>query len=820
MRYRVTVHASAALVAIVLMSAPARFAVADDNDRDFYEFMRSGRAPEALNIAERRLFAIPATVPAKPYALPRFVDVGVLRQIAFVGMAEPFVERFRSEIRRQPTDLYLRAGLAALLYADWNPAEADVELARLFTQSKADTAYWHEFAAGILEGWNRPYERVKHLRRATELPVTAEDMAGYITARAMSPSDNRASIAQNRLLHLADALLAEGEWAQALECCDKAVAAGPTFARGIAEQPEAKARAAIKEAESRIAKLDKLIDPQRGDPQCAIERADLLLRVGRVKEAAEYVADHLLPFNPHAHAGLAEAYARLGRTDEAIAEYQIALELTPVIDPRPWLHIGPDLFNRWMGRLEELCQTTGKPQAMVEAYDKERGRLGTETAARPALVSARIRLNLWRTTAFMLKNGRSADVVNLWAQGCRRFPDDAAQAVAEAVALGVEPAAALTPFSAARADGAWLKGARIVTAAVLHAAGRTEEANAALVELSGTLAAADIKRLVVANMLDCQGDTRDAVKAIQPLAGDAQCEKETRAPALRLAICLHLACAENAAAVKNSEELLRLYPDDMNARRQWAAALAADGRPLEWWGITQDEVERHKAEAEQKATAGDRKGALVMYRRLSDEARPSDGLLAIRAAEFCRAENDAQGEVAWLQRAHMIDQARFGAAGLPLTNRLAELYRARNDIRGLAALERRNRREAGDEALVLARYGHLREALGLLEGLTANAPDDYPAYVNRQALARLYIDSDRAGDARILCNSLFDYLMAKQKFDTSHGLFLANAFGRLGEYEKALVILDHTEKHQERGYAEWIDQARERLTALKKLARP
>ena len=809
------------IAAVALMSATAHLAMADNELREFWDFMRSGRAPEALDIAERRLFAAPVPAANESRSGPPFADIGMLGEIARTGQAEPLVERFRSEIRRRPDDLRLRGQLAALLYADWRPAEADIELARLFARPQADTARWHQFAAGILRKWNRPHERIRHLRRATELPVTAGDLAASLTACAMGPSQSRVLITRRRLCALAEVLMADGEWAQARDCWDTALAACPTSAENIVQQ-QRKSRAAIKEAESRIAKLDKLIDPRRGDLQATMEKAELLLRVGRVQDASEayQLSVRTLPASPRMHAGLAEAYARLGRTEEAIAEYLRALELMPVMDPRPWLHIGPDSFSRWLCRLEELCQAADLPKTMIEAYARERHRLENETAAaRPALVRARVKRNLWLTTTFMLKNKRATEVVDLWAQWREEFPDDAAQAVAGLMASGVEPDAALRPFSPRRPDGEWPVGARIVTAAGLHAAGRTAEARAALVELSQTLPANDLRRLIVASMLDCQSDAPNALKTLQPALGDTECDRGSRAAALRIAIRLHLACGESAAAVRDSEELLRLYPDDMNARRQWAAALAADGRPLEWWGIAQEEVTRLAAGAERKATAGDRQGAFAIYRRLLDEARPSDGHLALRAAELCRAEGDAPGEIAWLQRAHAIEQSEFGAAGWPLSNRLAELYRARNDIRGLAALER-DGRKWGDVAFVLARNGRLREALDLLEEVTTDAPDGYSAYLNRQALAKLYLDADRADEARILCNSLFEYLMAKQKLDNSHGLFLANALRRLGEYGRAAAILEHTERHRERRYSKWIRQAEKRLAAQKKLAWP
>ncbi len=290
--------------------------------------------------------------------------------------AKAAIENARAVAIAHPDDVWIRNGLAELLYQSGAIEEAVTELQEV-TKARPEHAVAHYNLGIAYSALGRDEESAASLRRALELDIDRDDVRyalGLVLARQGKLDEARAAFAEQEALtgknsasiaRLARILMDRNEVAAALPYFEEALQLDPKNGdtkRGYADALRRAGR------DKEAAALDVPAASESATPGgTPIERASAALSAGKPAEAEKYLREALAsdPGNAAILSELGIAIGSQRRLAEALEYFQRAADLAPG-NPLYQNNLGTTLFR--LGRAEEALACYEKALAIDPNY--------------------------------------------------------------------------------------------------------------------------------------------------------------------------------------------------------------------------------------------------------------------------------------------------------------------------------------------------------------------------------------------------------------------------------------------------------------------
>ena len=284
-----------------------------------------GRFPEAVAILRKGLALEPGMAPANVMLGAAYFQMGQL---------ESAVAPLEAGVAALPTDRFARMTLAKVLLGLKRPGDAVAQLNAMLAADPRDQEAWYVLGKVHLQLSEEAFSRVQTIDKNTplanvmvgEIMESMQNTPGAIDAykRALAGAPGDAGA----LDHLANVYWTTGDWARAREELTALVAKQPgncaahwKLANSLDELGEAPGAG--------MTEVNRALELCPGLPQAHAERARLLLRMKRAKEALPDLeaAERAAPDEPQVQRLYAQAYRAMGDPQRAAAADQRFREL-------------------------------------------------------------------------------------------------------------------------------------------------------------------------------------------------------------------------------------------------------------------------------------------------------------------------------------------------------------------------------------------------------------------------------------------------------------------------------------------------------------
>ena len=386
----------------------------------------AGRGMEMLALYQQFLLMAPAETDevtagaVGPDGLGAAKDV--IEQIVAVDRGQDTAKLLCDRVAEHPREDWLHLRLGYLWWKTGQREKALSEFDRYMALRAKPSASWLGWLAQLCGEEGLTDKAVAYYQQALLLPITDEDLRAASMRSAMfrSPEQIRSAVKADLLSGLGELFRGQQRWPDAEQCYLDILKLDPAARKEAAEIALTAIWKAMGKENTLIEQLRKKLeaDPDMADVHARL--AKLLLTTGETRQGIEHYhkAAELAPGQLGYRLDLADALAKAGQDEQAVAEYAAVLKATFLRPPprgRSVSYVSPETVLNRLKRFDGI-RTPGTavapPVALQEALLKlYRDALQTKHWTPSEYV---LRTILRRMTAILASRSDYEGVVALW----------------------------------------------------------------------------------------------------------------------------------------------------------------------------------------------------------------------------------------------------------------------------------------------------------------------------------------------------------------------------------------------------------------------